>query len=946
MGHNQLSPGHRLWGPWLLVGAVAFAILAVLVFSHGDAQADSGPVSAAQTLATGRTHSCVIASDGTVACWGGDDVGQATPLGEEFVQITAGSDHACGLRPSGAVECWGHNSHGQSSPSGGGFLQISAGYVHTCGVASSGVVSCWGYDASGQSSPPSGDFSLVRSGAHFTCGLRSSGSIECWGAELQDHQGVSVGMEFVGRYTQIAAGLAHMCAIDADGMVECWGYNEYGQASPPSGKFRQISAGRIHTCGVTDAGVASCWGADGQNQASSPSGAFNQVSAGQYHTCGLRPSGAVTCWGRRTGSSGTNVPDRFQRAGAALLPSASGIEIEPSGSGRLSAYHVITAARLSGPTGGTVASAPAGLEGNSGVTLTATPDDGYRFVRWEGDASGTENPLALTPSSHVFVTAIFEPIDSDDSGPPTGPIRRARLFASRTLPAQTWQVGQPVSLTLPAATSGSGVYSYSIKYEWNGDQTWTPTGIGFDRNIRTFSGAPRMPLDSNPDLHRFTVFLRVDDRIRTGEWDELAFVVNLTPAPTGTPALPAPTPSDPSETPSDPTQPSTPGERRDPVTTAPSDAPSQFLRVQVKARYHDSTEHIELRLITLKDGKKQELKHRLDSDRRVAKSSLSDGEWRTIACLPVSNWNCVSPMVRLRNGRYQFAVQHLSSESTLGPPNASFTISDFEREPLLSHNWKETGSVSIRGLRGTLYQAGTETVEQALFKSLVQNQLPRASTASAAYSDYQAAAAIIDDVDAVKEIGGLAAWTLKLIKYSSSEHALHALLEWTSDRAIEVALDHVCKKGNGNGYVAPDAYVFVFQQIKSHVDVMSEAIKQWNAYGARLADDGIVLTYDDAAEVARAKLLLEGIAPATRDVLTSSGATDALSIVQLRNFGNLFGSFFKCLDQLAVSNRAVMAALEASSDADFDRRLREEWAWYGDYMRSVRWDSDINNALP
>ena len=39
-----------------------------------------------------------------------------------------------------------------------------------------------------------------------------------------------------------------------------------------------------------------------------------------------------------------------------------------------------------------------------------------------------------------------------------------------------------------------------------------------------------MQLDPNPVLHRFTVFLRSEDRLRKGVWDELAFVVTVSPA--------------------------------------------------------------------------------------------------------------------------------------------------------------------------------------------------------------------------------------------------------------------------------------------------------------------------------------------------------------------------------------------------------------------------------
>ena len=41
------------------------------------------------------------------------------------------------------------------------------------------------------------------------------------------------------------------------------------------------------------------------------------------------------------------------------------------------------------------------------ATLTATPDAGYTFSQWGGDASGTQNPITVTMDSNKHVTAYF-----------------------------------------------------------------------------------------------------------------------------------------------------------------------------------------------------------------------------------------------------------------------------------------------------------------------------------------------------------------------------------------------------------------------------------------------------------------------------------------------------------------------------------------------------------
>lgn len=47
---------------------------------------------------------------------------------------------------------------------------------------------------------------------------------------------------------------------------------------------------------------------------------------------------------------------------------------------------------------------------NTMITLTAVPNQGYRFKSWGGDVTGTTSPVQLLINSNKNVTAIFEPI--------------------------------------------------------------------------------------------------------------------------------------------------------------------------------------------------------------------------------------------------------------------------------------------------------------------------------------------------------------------------------------------------------------------------------------------------------------------------------------------------------------------------------------------------------
>ncbi|MFM7374699.1 MAG: InlB B-repeat-containing protein, partial [Chthoniobacterales bacterium] len=80
----------------------------------------------------------------------------------------------------------------------------------------------------------------------------------------------------------------------------------------------------------------------------------------------------------------------------------------------LTAFSMSTAAQtytlsLSATTGGTAQASPAGtvFEAGQSVQLTAIPSTGYAFAGWQGNATGTANPLTLTVNSNLSITAAF-----------------------------------------------------------------------------------------------------------------------------------------------------------------------------------------------------------------------------------------------------------------------------------------------------------------------------------------------------------------------------------------------------------------------------------------------------------------------------------------------------------------------------------------------------------
>ncbi|WP_420610637.1 RCC1 domain-containing protein [Candidatus Poriferisodalis sp.] len=99
------------------------------IYEGGGPVRISIPQGAITAVSTGGRHACGIAL-GTVFCWGEDSHGQVTGGGEgnahvvqnqngdvvPFVALSAGGLHTCGLAEDGTIHCWGDNRGGRATP--------------------------------------------------------------------------------------------------------------------------------------------------------------------------------------------------------------------------------------------------------------------------------------------------------------------------------------------------------------------------------------------------------------------------------------------------------------------------------------------------------------------------------------------------------------------------------------------------------------------------------------------------------------------------------------------------------------------------------------------------------------------------------------------------------------------------------------------------------------
>ncbi|MGB4917091.1 MAG: protein kinase, partial [Propionicimonas sp.] len=158
---------------WLLV-AVGAAVL-IVVAGTLIAVRWAGVLNGVAALAAGGSHTCALAQDGTVRCWGNNSSGQlgdgttdqrARPVVTGLTGVTAlsaGRGHTCAVTQDGGATCWGANDSGQlgdgttteranPGPVTGlsGVAELAAGGSHTCALTEDGRVRCWGNNDSGQ----------------------------------------------------------------------------------------------------------------------------------------------------------------------------------------------------------------------------------------------------------------------------------------------------------------------------------------------------------------------------------------------------------------------------------------------------------------------------------------------------------------------------------------------------------------------------------------------------------------------------------------------------------------------------------------------------------------------------------------------------------------------------------------------------------------------------
>ncbi|MBI2394114.1 MAG: RCC1 repeat-containing protein [Deltaproteobacteria bacterium] len=291
------------------------------------------------TLAAGSHHTCAVAADGTVACWGDNNCGQLgdgtnvdrlTPVTvtglSNVIAVTAGDEHTCALQAGGRVYCWGRTQEGEA-PTPANTITTSTSSSGTVTAArcfdrssyrmdlatynpTATVVSASPTSASFSGSTTSSSIVAIAAGSRHTCGVRGRGDVVCWGendnGQLGDgtttnREKYVIASALTSEASAIFAGADYTCALVGD-HERCWG------REPPSTLPSGVYVANIHLiavglganmhCWLRHDGTAFCDGSvidysEGDPDVTAAVG----LRVGERHACVVTASGRVLCWG-------------------------------------------------------------------------------------------------------------------------------------------------------------------------------------------------------------------------------------------------------------------------------------------------------------------------------------------------------------------------------------------------------------------------------------------------------------------------------------------------------------------------------------------------------------------------------------------------------------------------------------------------------------------------
>jgi alpha-tubulin suppressor-like RCC1 family protein len=226
-GYGQLGDGTSIWG----------GVLTPVAVNQAGVLAGRRVVA----IAAGGVHNLALCADGTLVAWGANSYGQCgdgsisgRPLpvlvdrsgvlaGKTIRMISAGDEYSLAVCSDGTVAAWGRNNLGQLGDqttitryapvavnrsgilAGRTVVAVSAASSHSLAVCADGVIAAWGNNTAGQ--------------------LGNGGTTTSLVPVQTIPSGVLAGKRMIG----VNGGYSHSIALGEDGSLAAWGDNTYAQ---------------------------------------------------------------------------------------------------------------------------------------------------------------------------------------------------------------------------------------------------------------------------------------------------------------------------------------------------------------------------------------------------------------------------------------------------------------------------------------------------------------------------------------------------------------------------------------------------------------------------------------------------------------------------------------------------------------------------------------------
>ena len=499
-----LSGGITTRTQWAFL-CVALSLVGIVSVSRANGVALSSPLRAGR-IAAGNAHTCAIATDGAVWCWGDNTYGQlgssahaslassrsrvpvraaTLPGGRVAQRIASGNDHVCVVADDGPVWCWGRNGFGELGIAGGSqpdpvqvvlgatATLVAAGGNTTCAVLSTNAVKCWGKNNRGQlgngtttalatstpatvtSIPSQFSVDSLDVGALHTCATSTSGDTWCWGAYDDGRLGTTGASDVLtpqristltaGASSYVATGADHSCVV-VGSLAKCFGANTYGQlGSDPNSLAASANPVSVGFTSSADVRV---------------------LSGGADFTCAVLVTNAVECFGinndGQLGDSTTTSPRHTPQSVSGLTANVVDVALGTSHACAVLDTGVVKCwgANIRGQVGDNSTATERTSAVVVGTLNIAPPTTTIASTTTVGVVTTTLAPAppvvdSIVPgATQATTTTVVSPALSG-SGLTTnsGAARTLRVRRNRFITART--IASHVSLTIPKTSQGS-----------------------------------------------------------------------------------------------------------------------------------------------------------------------------------------------------------------------------------------------------------------------------------------------------------------------------------------------------------------------------------------------------------------------------------------------------------------------------------------------------------